>query len=339
MDSPSSKTRAPGWFAATKAFESPSRLAASLQLADTLGPFVLVAVLAAVAGRLTLPWYLLWPFPVVGGLFLVRLFILFHDCCHGSFWPSRQANRVWGSILGVLTFTPFLAWRKSHGTHHAHNGNLDHRGTGDVWTMTLAEYRAASPGRRRLYRFYRHPLFLFGVAPPLLFLLVHRIPDPGASKAEVVSNLATTAAALALAGAVGGVAGWWFLLWYGLPTVWIGTALGVWLFYVQHQFDPGYWEHEEGWDPFAASLRGSSFYRLPRVAQWFSGNIGFHHLHHLRPRIPNYRLEACVRAVPELQLPQPLTVRASLRGLGLHVWDEASRRLLTFRQAAGTPGA
>jgi omega-6 fatty acid desaturase (delta-12 desaturase) len=333
MDTPHPSPKAPAWFAQTKAFESPSRLLSSLQLADTLGPYLAVAVLAAVLGRLGVPWYFLWPLPILGGLLMVRLFILFHDCCHGSFWSSRQANVVWGNLLGILAFTPFRGWRKSHGIHHAHNGNLDRRGVGDVWTMTLSEYRAASKARRFWYRVYRHPIFLFLVAPPLLFLVVHRIPDKDASAADRINvHLTTLAIAGILAGA-GALAGWEFLLWYVFPLVYVATVSGVWLFYVQHQFDPGYWKHEDCWDHYAAALQGSSFYRLPRWAQWFSGNIGFHHIHHLRPRIPNYRLEACCRAIPELQLPHPLSVRESLKGLVLHLWDEGGQRLLTFRQA------
>jgi len=334
MDTPSSPPKAPGWFPATKAFETPSRRKAVLQLLDTLGPYLVLAVLAGLLGRAGVPGYLLWPLPLLGGLLMVRLFILFHDCCHGSFWASGRANSFWGTLLGILTFTPYRGWRRSHGIHHAHNGNLDRRGVGDVWTMTLSEYRAASPGRRLWYRLYRSPVFLFLLAPPLLFLFVHRLPDQDATARDALSVHLTTLGAAAVCLVSGLAFGWWYLLWYLLPVVYVATVAGVWLFYVQHQFDPGYWEHEDEWDHYAAALRGSSFYRLPKVAQWFSGNIGFHHIHHLRPRIPNYRLEECCRAVPELQLPHPLSVRESLQGLVLHVWDEGSRRLLSFRQAA-----
>lgn len=305
-----------------------------MQLLDTLVPYLVLAAGAAWAGLAGVPWYFLWPLPLVGGLFMVRLFILFHDCCHQSFWASKKANAVWGTVLGVLTFTAYRGWRKSHGIHHAHNGNLDRRGIGDVWTMTLAEYRAASPARRWWYRVYRNPLFLFVLAPPFLFLVVHRLPDKDATPAERRSVHLTSVGVVLLMTALGLTAGWWYLLWYVLPVVYVATVSGVWLFYVQHQFDPGYWEHEETWDHFTAAMQGSSFYRLPKVAQWFSGNIGFHHIHHLRPRIPNYRLEECCRATPELQLPEPLTIRESLRGLVLHVWDEGTKRLLSFRQVA-----
>lgn len=332
MDTP--RPQAPPWFAATKRFETPDRRKALIQLADTLGPYLGLVILASGLSSAGVAWTLLWPLAIPSGLLLVRLFILFHDCCHGSFWSSRQANVVWGWIFGVLAFTPFRSWRKSHGTHHAHNGNLDRRGVGDVWTLTLAEYRAASPARRAWYRFYRHPLFLLLVSPPLLFLVGHRVPDQGATRAEALGVHATTLGVITMVGLLGWWAGWGFLLWFLLPTVYIATVAGVWLFYVQHQFDPGYWEHTEEWDPYQAALRGSSFYRLPRWAQWFSGNIGFHHIHHLRPRIPNYRLEECLKAVPELQLPDPLSIRASLKGLKLHLWDEANKCLITFRQAA-----
>lgn len=334
METASPRPRAPAWFAATKTFETPSRRKAVTQLVSTLPPFGALMVLAVLLDRAGVSPLFLWPLAVAAGLFMVRLFILFHDCCHGSFWASRGANAVWGWILGLLTFTPYRSWRKSHGTHHAHNGNLDQRGVGDVWTMTLAEYRNATPAQRARYRFYRHPLFLFLLSPPLLFLVSHRFPDRGATWREAWGVHAATLGSGLLVLLLGLAAGWGFLLWFLLPTVYVATVSGVWLFYVQHQFDPGYWEHEEEWDVYRAALQGSSFYRLPRWAQWFSGNIGFHHIHHLRPRIPNYRLEECLKAVPELQLPNPLTVRASLTGLRLHLWDEARKRLLSFREAA-----
>lgn len=329
-----SRPQPPAWYAATKVFEVPSRRRAVGQLVNTLGPYGALVVAAALLSWAGVPWYGILPLAIPAGLFQVRLFIFFHDCCHGSFWASKRANTAWGWLLGILTFTPYRSWRKSHGTHHAHNGNLDKRGVGDVWTMTLSEYRAASPGRRAWYRFYRNPLFLFLLSPPLLFLFGHRVPDHGASSREVWGVHATTLGSLAMVGALGWAAGGWFLLYFLLPTVYVATVSGVWLFYVQHQFDPGYWEHEDEWNHYQAALEGSSFYRLPAWAQWFSGNIGFHHIHHLRPRIANYRLEECCRAVPELQLPNPLTVKASLKGLSLHLWDEGKKRLLSFRQAA-----
>lgn len=333
METPS-RPQAPRWYSATKIFETPLRRKALFQVADTLGPYLGLVLLAAGLSSSGVSWVFLWPLALVAGLFLVRLFILFHDCCHGSFWPSRKANVAWGWVFGILTFTPFRSWRKSHGTHHAHNGNLDRRGVGDVWTMTLAEYLAASPARRAWYRFYRHPVFLILISPPLLFLAGHRVPDKGAGVSEVLGVHATTLGVVLWVSLLGWWAGWGFLLWFLVPTAYVATVAGVWLFYVQHQFDPGYWERSEAWDPYQAALQGSSFYRLPRWLQWFSGNIGFHHIHHLRPRIPNYRLEECFRAVPELQLPDPLTIRTSLGSLGVHLWDEAHKRWLTFRQAA-----
>jgi omega-6 fatty acid desaturase (delta-12 desaturase) len=333
MEIPSSRSKAPSWFAATKAFENPSRGRAIGQLFDTMGPYLLIGLSAALLSRWGAPWFLLLPLGLAGGLFMIRLFILFHDCCHGSFWASRRTNAAWGWALGILTFTPFRSWRKAHGTHHAHNGNLDHRGVGDVWTLTLEEYRKASPFRRFQYRLYRNPFFLFLFSPPMLFLILQRFPEKGARAGESWSVHSTTLACLALLLVLGWSAGTSFLFFYVLPMVYMASVLGVWLFYVQHQFDPGYWEHQEEWDQYGAALQGSSFYRLPRWAQWFSGNIGFHHIHHLRPRIPNYRLEACCRAVPELQLSHPLTILASLKGLHLHLWDEASRRLVGFRNA------
>jgi omega-6 fatty acid desaturase (delta-12 desaturase) len=271
---------------------------------------------------------------IVAGLFQVRAFIIFHDCTHQSFWSSRKANFFWGAVTGILTFTPYRSWRKSHGIHHAHNGNLDKRGIGDVWTMTLTEYRAAGKLKRALYRLYRNPVFMFLVSPPLLFLVLHRLPEKGASRAELLGSLSTTLGSSFWVIVLGFAAGWDFVLLFGLPMVYVATLGGVWMFYVQHQFDPADWEREERWNLFDAALQGSSYYKLPRLLQWFSGNIGFHHIHHLRPRIANYRLEECYLAVQELQVLNPLTIRASLKGMFLHLWDESSQRLLSFRQAA-----
>jgi len=202
MDSSSSRKKAPAWFAATKAFEAPSRWRATLQLIDTLGPFLTIGVAAAFLSRAGVPWYVLSALAIFGGLFMVRLFILFHDCCHGSFWAGRKA----------------------HGTHHAHNGNLDQRGVGDVWTLTLEEYRRASPGRRFQYRLYRNPVFLFLFSPPLLFLLLQRLPDKGASRSELCGVHVTTVAVLAMLGSVGWLAGREFLLAYALPMTYVATG-------------------------------------------------------------------------------------------------------------------
>jgi omega-6 fatty acid desaturase (delta-12 desaturase) len=335
MDNTASKsvpTSSPPWFRQTKAFEVPSRGRALWQLINSFAVFLSSWILTVVLWKVGLgyPWIL--PLIVVSGLSFVRIFIVFHDCCHESYFRSKKANAFWGWLIGILTYTPYLEWRKDHGIHHASTSNLDLRGVGDIWTLTLEEYRALGFWMRLWYRVYRNPFFLFLTAPPVLFILLQRIPRKGLTKKDKLNAHLTSLAVVALALSIGFFLGWDVLFFVHLPIFYVTSVVGVWLFYVQHQFDPGYWEHSEGWTSWKAALVGSSHYKLPKVLQWVSGNIGFHHIHHLRPRIPNYNLERCYKAVKELQLPHPLTFWKSFSALTLHVWDEKSKRLLSFRQ-------
>jgi len=271
--------------------------------------------------------------------FLVRVFIIFHDCGHGSFFRSRKANDVLGSITGVLSFTPYRHWRWEHALHHASAGDLDRRGTGDVWTLTVQEYLEASRWKRLAYRLARNPLILFVLAPAFLFLVKQRFPSRKAGRSERNSVYWTNLAVLALATGLGWIFGFstYLLLQLGILAA-AGTA-GVWLFYVQHQFEGVYWERRQDWDYCTAALKGSSFYKLPKVLQWFSGNIGFHHIHHLSPRIPNYNLEKCHRAEPLFQTVEPITFFASFKALTFRLWDEQRRKLVGFRAVkARDPG-
>jgi len=260
----------------------------------------------------------------------VRTFILFHDCCHGSFFPSRWANRILGYIAGILVFTPYEAWQHPHAIHHATAGDLGRRGMGDIWTMTVEEYLAAPRRTQIAYRIFRNPMVMFVVGPPLMFLIFHRFAGKAAGKRQrrsvVLTNLAilavTTVACLAM--------GWRTYLTIQIPVTIIASAIGVWAFYVQHQFEPVYWSRHQDWDPMRAALEGSSYYRLPKVLQWFTGNIGLHHIHHLRPRIPNYNLQQCFAEMPVLQAVEPLTIGRSLKCLFLDLWDEADRKMVGF---------
>jgi len=326
-----SRSQRPEWLTRLRPFGEAQRGKAIWQLVNTLVPYALlwVGMIATVASRMAWMWTALLVVPTAG--FLVRIFIIFHDCCHGSFFASKHANRFWGYVTGVLTLTPFEDWRHAHLTHHATAGDLDRRGTGDVVTKTVAEYRALSPLKRIGYRLYRNPLVMFGLGPVGIFVLSHRTAPPGATpdarRSVVVTNvvLVGIAAVAALAG------GLWIYLVLQLAVSWLAGVLGIWLFYVQHQFETVYWARHDTWDRVRAALEGSSFYRLPRVLQWFSGNIGFHHIHHLRPSVPNYRLQACYEAVPEVRRGAELSLRSSLRCLGLALWDEERGRLVTFR--------
>jgi omega-6 fatty acid desaturase (delta-12 desaturase) len=316
------------WKAIIAEFRQPSALRASWQLVNTLGSYLIVWVLYFYA--LKLSWWLVPPLVVIGGGLLVRTFIIFHDCGHGSFFASRFANDFWGCIAGVLTFTPYYHWRGEHAIHHGTAGDLDKRGTGDVWTMTVTEYLAASRWKKFSYRLVRNPLVLFVASPLAMFLIVQRFAGPKAAVRERHSvwwmNIAIVLVGAAVSMAIGVVP----YLVFQLATLAVAASAGVWLFYVQHQFEEAYWERGEQWDYAAAALKGSSYFKLPRVLQWFSGNIGFHHIHHLSPRIPNYNLERCHRSDPMFHDVKPITLVGSLGTLSLRLWDESSRRLVGF---------
>jgi omega-6 fatty acid desaturase (delta-12 desaturase) len=311
-------------------YQKPSGRRAAWQLTNTLGPYVVLWYLMYLS--LQVSWWLTLPLAVLAGGLLVRVFIIFHDCGHGSFFRSRRANDIVGTITGVLTFTPYYQWRWEHAIHHASAGDLDRRGIGDIWTMTVREYLEASRWKRFAYKLSRNPIVLFGVAPLFLFVVMQRFPNRDADRRERHSVYWMN---LALAGMIAGMSwvfGFWDYLALQLTIMTVAGAGGVWMFYVQHQFEDVYWASGENWDYTAAALQGSSFYKLPKILQWFSGNIGFHHIHHLSPRIPNYNLERCHQASPLFQSVKPLTFFSSLRSVTLHLWDEQRRKLVSFRQ-------
>ena len=276
--------------------------------------------------------YLLLAVPAAG--FLVRLFMIQHDCGHGAFFRHRLANDWVGRAIGVLTLTPYDFWRRSHAMHHATSGNLDRRGIGDVDTLTVDEYLSRSRWGRLRYRLYRHPLVMFGVGPAYLFFLRHRLPV-GLMRGDWrlwLSTMATNLAILLLAaGTIWAVGIVPFLLVH-LPIMLIGASIGVWLFYVQHQFEDTFWARDKAWNVHAAGLHGSSHYDLPLVLRWFTANIGIHHVHHLCSRIPYYRLPRVLRQHPQLKKIGRLTLAQSVLSVRLVLWDEAARRLISFRE-------
>jgi omega-6 fatty acid desaturase (delta-12 desaturase) len=278
----------------------------------------------AVSGWLTAPLALL------AGGFLIRLFTIFHDCAHGSFFKSRRANEVLGSVLGVLCFTPYYRWRWEHSVHHASSGDLDRRGIGDVWTLTVQEYLEASRWKRYAYRLARNPFLLFVVAPLVLFVVLERLPTRKGGRRERLSVYGTNAALALMIIGLSWLFGWKAYLLLQLATVLVAGSAGVWLFYVQHQFEEVYWERGQAWDYEKAALEGSSYYKLPKVLQWFTGNIGFHHIHHLSPRIPNYHLEHCQRSEPLFQTVKPITLLGSFKCFNFRLWDERRRRMVGY---------
>lgn len=321
----------PKWLSQLKAYESPDRWRAIWQLVNSLIPYfaIVIGMYLLISNGYPLWMPLLLSIPAAA--FLVRIFVIFHDCSHGSFFASRKANRIVGTFLGVLTFTAYGSWQYGHGIHHSTSGNLDRRTIGEVWTLTVDEYLASPKATQIWYRVYRNPFFMFGLAPLLLFLLVQRLPDAKATKRTVKSVWITNVLLAGVIGLAWATIGLGTYLLIQIPIMYFAGMAGIWLFYVQHQFDPGYWERAEEWNSVDSALEGSSYYKLPRILQWFSANIGLHHIHHLRPRIPNYNLQRCLKEIPELQLKDHLTVRQSLASVWMNLWDEANKRLISFR--------
>jgi omega-6 fatty acid desaturase (delta-12 desaturase) len=321
----------PAWVTGLKRYEKAHPGKVTVQLVDTLIPYFALLALMYLSMYWGFPYWATLLLALPAAALMVRVFIFFHDCCHGSYVASRIGLQVLGNILGVMTFTPYADWRWSHGIHHSTSGNLDRRGIGDVWTMTVDEYAASSRMKRVLYRVFRNPLFMFLIVPSFSFLIMHRIPSRHSGKNQILSVLFTDAVLAAIIVAAHFTIGIRAYLMVQMPVIILGGAVGVWLFYVQHQFDPTYWARSEEWGSQEAAMQGSSWYKLPKVLQWISGNIGFHHIHHLRPRIPNYNLQRCLNENPELQLRDPLYLGRSLKSVRLNVWDEKRKLLMSFR--------
>jgi omega-6 fatty acid desaturase (delta-12 desaturase) len=329
LDGGNSPRDAAHWKSIVAKFQQPSLARASWQIVNTIGPYALLWVLMYFA--LEVSWWLVVPLAILAGAFLVRVFIIFHDCGHGSFFKSAAANDFWGFLCGVLTLTPYYHWRWEHSLHHATSGDLDRRGIGDIWTMTVQEYLESSRWKRFAYQLARNPIVLFVLAPLYIFLFKNRTPKAAANRRERFSVYWMNLAILAFGFLMAEIFGLKAYLLIQLTAVMVAGSAGVWLFYVQHQFEGTYWERRDDWDYAAAALQGSSFYKLPRVLQWFSGNIGFHHIHHLSPRIPNYNLEECHNADPLFQQVKPVTLFSSFKSFSFRLWDEQRRKLVGFR--------
>ncbi len=316
-----------GWKEMVLKYQRSSVLRASWQLVNSVGTYLVLWGLIYLS--LSVSYWLTALLAIVAGGVLVRVFIIFHDCGHGSFFKSRRANDITGMLTGLLTFTPYHLWRWEHALHHSTSGDLDRRGIGDVPTMTVEEYLNAGFWTRLGYRFVRNPFVLFGVAPLVMFLLKHRFALT--QKASLRDRWGVHATNLAIVVMVTGMSlifGLWPYLIIQVAIMGVAGSAGTWLFYVQHQFEGAYWERNEDWDFAQAALQGSSFYKLPRILQWFSGNIGFHHIHHLSPRIPNYNLEKCHDAEPLFQKVPAVTLRSSMKSLTYRFWDEEEQKLV-----------
>ncbi|TYS14096.1 fatty acid desaturase [Rossellomorea vietnamensis] len=300
------------------------------QIINTLGPFFLLWFLAYQSLSVSY-WLALVPMVFAAG-FLTRSFIIFHDCTHYNFFKSRRVNRIVGTFVGVLTLFPFDQWGHEHNIHHATSGNLDKRGTGDIWTLTVKEYAEAPLRLRLAYRFYRNPIVMFGLGPIYVFLLKNRFNRKNARKKERYNTYLVNVMIVALIAILGTVLGWQSFLLVQGSIFMISGSIGIWLFYVQHTFEDSYFEENSEWEYVLAAVEGSSFYKLPKVLQFLTGNIGFHHVHHLSPRVPNYRLEEAHYNTAALQHVPTITLATSLQSLRFRLWDEDSKNFVSFKK-------
>ncbi|ABY43989.1 MULTISPECIES: fatty acid desaturase [Bacillus] len=311
-------------------FEKSTAKKSVWQIINTVVPFIILWYLAYKSLSVSY-WLALVPAVLAAG-FMTRVFIIFHDCTHHSFFKSRRVNRIVGTCMGVLTLFPFDQWGHEHSVHHATSGNLDKRGTGDIWTLTVNEYLAAPFRLRLAYRLYRNPLVMFGLGPIYVFLLKNRFNRKGARKKERMNTYLTNVLIVALVGLLCWTLGWQsFLLVHGSIFL-IAGSIGIWLFYVQHTFEDSYFEEDKEWEYVKAAVEGSSFYKLPKILQFLTGNIGFHHVHHLSPRVPNYKLEEAHNNTLPLKNVPTITLATSLRSLRFRLWDEQNNNFVSFKE-------
>jgi omega-6 fatty acid desaturase (delta-12 desaturase) len=320
------------WNALLASYRRPVTWRAVFQLVNTALPFAAVWLL--MLWSLSVSYWLTLALALPAALLLARMFMLQHDCGHGAFFKSQRLNNAVGFVIGVLTLVPYEYWRKTHAIHHATSGDLDHRSFGDIDTLTVREYLSRSRWKRLLYRLYRHPLVMLGIGPLYQFVFKHRFPAdaPRSWTREWASVHWTNVALVTVVVTLGLVVGFGRFALVQLPITLLAGSIGVYLFYVQHQYEDTYWRYREAWNYYAAGLEGSSHLVMPRVLQWFTANIGLHHIHHVSSRIPNYHLQRCFDETPEVRRVTTLTLWHSLRTLRLTLWDEDQRRLIGFRE-------
>jgi len=321
---------AKSWQAIISKYNKPRIRRSIWQIINSLGVYLLLWVLMVQTLKVSL--WLTLPLILLASGFLVRIFIIFHDCGHGSFFHSRKLNVIVGKLFGILVFTPYHRWTDNHRTHHQTVGNLDKRGLGDIWTLTVDEYLEKSLWKKFLYRLFRNPIFLITFGGPMNFVIMNRFSSSEMTRKQRLNVYFTNIVLLVLAVGVSWLIGWQSFLLIQLPIIYIAAIGGVYLFYLQHQYDEVYWCRNDEWDYKKMALEGSSFFKLPAILQWFTGNIGFHHVHHLGPTIPNYNLVKCHKENPIFQDVKAITFFKSFRSLKLRLWDENSQRIVSFRE-------
>lgn len=320
-----------GWKEIVLKYNFPDMKRSIWQLANSVIPFIAIWVLMFYS--LAISYWITLALSIPAAGFMVRIFIIFHDCGHRSFFKTARWNLAVGFFAGLFSLTPFKKWHHDHHIHHATVGNLDKRGVGDVLTMTVAEFRTASKRKRMFYRIYRNPVVMLLIAPPIIFIVSNRLFSKSATSREKWNVVWTNITLFVIIGAISLLIGFKSFILIQLPIIYFSSVAGVWLFYVQHQFEGVQWYRKDEWDYETVSLKGCSFYRLPRLLQWFSGNIGFHHVHHLSSRIPNYKLEQCHRENQLFADIPSLSFLNSLKSLKLRLWDEDLHQLVSFRGA------
>lgn len=328
ISGPDSPLKAVTWREMVQPYMTPDNKRSIWQIINSILP--LMAMYFLMYQSLAYSYWLTLALALPTGGFMMRVFIIMHDCGHGSFFKSAKANHWVGTITGIMANTPYFQWTREHAIHHATSGDLDRRGAGDILTLTVKEYLARTKWGRFLYRLYRHPLVIFGIGPHYIFLFNVRFVGPHSGQRERRGVYLTNVALFTIWGSLIWALGLKTFLLVWLPVQIVAGVVGVWLFYVQHQYENTYWQQHGDWDYPTAALMGSSFYKLPRLLQWFSGNIGFHHIHHLCPKIPNYKLQACHDENPFFQQAPTLRFWESLRCAKLRLWDEEQQRLITF---------
>ena len=310
-------------------YRTPSLKKSIWQIVNSFVPYVAIwfAIIFSLSVSLWLTAFLI----ILNAGFLVRLFIIFHDCGHGSFFQSKKANSMTGFFLGILVFTPYDKWHNMHRKHHATVGNLDKRGAGDVWTMTKEEYMSSSKWEKLQYRIYRNPFIMFGLGPLLLFMIQNRFTKSWMNKNEKLNLYLTNLGLLVLITGMSFIVGFFTFIIIQLIIVYLSAVVGIWLFYLQHQYDGVEWYRSHDWNYQTVALKGSSFVKFPKILQWFSGNIGFHHIHHLNAGIPNYNFEKCHVENHVFNDVEPVKFMDSLKTLKLRLWDEKQQKLVSFR--------
>jgi len=324
----SARDEAPNWRQIVKKYQAPCLKKSIWQIVNSMGSYIALWVMMYFT--VSFSWPLTLGLATLAAMFLVRIFIIFHDCGHGSYFKSKKANNVVGFIAGLITLTPYRHWRWQHAVHHGTSGNLDQRGIGDVWTMTVKEYQAAPLWLKIQYRLTRNPFILFVLGPLGLFLVYQRFAYKLANRRDRMDVYKMNVCIAVYVVAMSALFGLWNFVWIQLLITTISGSGGIWLFYVQHQFEDTYWRAGDEWDYTDSAMQGSSFYRLPAILNWFSGSIGYHHIHHLSSRIPNYHLKACHEAEPFFQQVPELTLRSSLKSMTLRLWDEDAGKLVGY---------